>query len=263
MSRRGFLEAAGFTISAAAVSGCGRPEPERSLPFAIQPEGVIPGRMKHYASTCGGCSAGCGLLVGTRDGRPLKMEGLAERDGLQAHPLSQGGLCAIGQALPLGLYDSQRLAQPEKGGEQASWDEVDKAINEQLKHIKGGQRAVRVVTGSVTSPTLKATIDAFLADFDDGWHVTLDSVSSSAVLDAHAKTHGARVLPHYKFDQAQTFSAPGFPPSSSRRPGVLGVCRPKNTVRCRITSSSKGACRSPVPTPTCGTASLRANTERH
>ena len=209
MSRRGFLEAAGFTISAAAVSGCGRPDKARSLPFAIHPEGMIPGRMKHYASTCAGCSAGCGLLVGTRDGRPLKMEGLSARDGLQAHPLSQGGLCAIGQALPLGLYDSRRLAQPEKGGEQASWDEVDKAINKDLKQIKGGQRAVRVVTGTITSPTLKATIDAFLADFDDGWHVTLDNISSSAILDAHAKTHRARVLPHYKFDQAQVIASFG------------------------------------------------------
>ncbi|MCB9873568.1 MAG: hypothetical protein H6821_05255 [Planctomycetaceae bacterium] len=67
---------------------------------------MIPGRSQIYASTCAGCPAACGLLVGVRDGRPLKMEGMPE------HPLSQGSLYAIGQALPLSLYDSHRLTQP-------------------------------------------------------------------------------------------------------------------------------------------------------
>ena len=78
----------------------------RRFPLPSQPEGLVPGRTQSYASTCAGCPAGCGLLVGVRDGRPLKMEGMPE------HPLSRGGLCAIGQALPLGLYDSHRLAHP-------------------------------------------------------------------------------------------------------------------------------------------------------
>ena len=105
-SRRQFLEAAGFSISLAAVGGCGRAPVETALPFPIQPVGAEPGNLRNYASTCQGCPAACGLLVGTRDGRPLKMEGLPE------HPLSRGGLCAVGQALPLGLYDSHRLKQP-------------------------------------------------------------------------------------------------------------------------------------------------------
>ena len=106
MSRRRFLEAAGFTFSLVALNGCSRPSAELALPFTDQPEGLIPGRTQTYASTCSGCSAGCGLLVGVRDGRPLKMEGMPE------HPLSKGGLCAIGQALPLGLYDRHRLQHP-------------------------------------------------------------------------------------------------------------------------------------------------------
>ncbi|MCP4512493.1 MAG: [Fe-S]-binding protein, partial [Fuerstiella sp.] len=106
ISRRRFLEAAGFTFTLAALNGCSRPEAELALPLAEQPEGLIPGQMQSYASTCAGCPAACGLLVGVRDGRPLKMEGMPE------HPLSKGGLCAIGQALPLGLYDSHRLQHP-------------------------------------------------------------------------------------------------------------------------------------------------------
>ena len=193
-SRRQFLEAAGFTMSLAAISGCGRAPTEVALPFAIQPEGVVPGRMQSYASTCAGCSAGCGLLVGVRDGRPLKMEGMPE------HPLSAGGLCAVGQALPLGLYDSHRLTHPLADAKESDWATVDKEIKAKLKVSEG---AVVVVTNTVTSPTLQAEIDNFVNQFSNGRHVTFDAASSSAILDAHQQTHGTRVLPRYRFDRAK------------------------------------------------------------
>lgn len=195
-SRRQFLEAAGFTLSLATLSGCGRAPEVTALPFVDQPEGMIPGRSQIYASTCAGCPAACGLLVGVRDGRPLKMEGMPE------HPLSRGGLCAIGQAIPLGLYDRHRLTHPLASGKPSSWEDVDQAIKQRLSQIKTSGGAVRFVTSTVTSPTLKATIDAFLGQYEDAKHVTFDAVSSSAILDAHEKTHTARVLPHYKLDQA-------------------------------------------------------------
>ncbi len=196
LSRREFLEAAGFTLSLTTLGGCGRAPESTALPFVVQPEGMVPGRSQVYASTCGGCSAACGLLVGVRDGRPLKMEGMPE------HPLSRGGLCAIGQALPLALYDSQRLTTPLADGKVAEWQAVDRAIAGQLAQLKASDGGIRFVTNTVTSPTLQATIDAFLAPYQDARHVTLDAVSCSAILDAHEKTHGARVLPHYRFGQA-------------------------------------------------------------
>ena len=195
-SRRQFLEAAGFTMSLAAIGGCGRAPIETALPFAVQPEGLVPGRTRSYASTCTGCPAGCGLLVGVRDGRPLKMEGMPE------HPLSAGGLCAIGQALPLGLYDSHRLTHPLADGNEVDWNTVDQTIAERLPQL-GKQGSVVFVTSTVTSPTLKATIETFLESFDDGRHVTFDAVSSSAILEAHLRTHGERVLPRYHFNQAK------------------------------------------------------------
>ncbi len=197
VSRRQFLEAAGFSLSLAAVSGCGRAPVETALPFPVQPAGVIPGQLQYFASTCAGCPTACGLLVGTRDGRPLKMEGLPE------HPLSQGGLCAVGQALPIGLYDSHRLTGPLSAGESAEWATVDQEIIQVLGQIKEQRQAVRLVTPTITSPTLQAHVDAFLAQFENAKHIVLDAVSSSAILDAHEQTHSARVLPHYQLDKAQ------------------------------------------------------------
>lgn len=202
-SRRQFLEAAGFSLVITASGGCGRAPTRTALPFVDSPEGVLPGQTLTYASTCAGCSAACGLQVGVRDGRPLKMEGLPE------HPLSRGGLCAIGQALPLGLYDSHRLQQPLRNGQSTSWSDVDTAIANQLTRIAAEGGAVRFVTPTVTSPTLQEAIDSFLSQFRDARHITFDAISCSAILDAHEVTHGMRVLPHYQLDQSRVIVAFG------------------------------------------------------
>ena len=197
LDRRRFLEAAGFSLSVAAMSGCGRAPVEKALPSPIQPPGTIPGKIQYYASTCQGCSSACGLLVGTRDGRPLKMEGLPE------HPLSQGGLCAVGQALPIGLYDSHRLNGPLQEGKKSDWTTVDNEISQSLQDLQEQHQVVRFISPTITSPTLQAAIDRFLSQFEDAKHIVFDTVSNSAILDAHQETHAARVLPHYRFDRAE------------------------------------------------------------
>lgn len=123
-------------------------------------------------------------------------------EGLPEHPLSQGGLCAVGQALPIGLYDSQRFAGPLQNDKSTDWTTVDQQITQALDRIKTQPQAVRVVTPTVTSPTLQARIAAFVKQFPDGRHVVFDPNSSSAILDAHQQTHAARVLPHYHFERA-------------------------------------------------------------
>src|SRR5499427_5851138 len=191
-SRRGFLKAAGFAFAGAALTGCSRAPAEKALPYLIQLEGLIAGRAQHYASTCAGCSAGCGLLVKVRDGRPIKLEGNPDQ------AIGRGATCAVGQASILGLYDSLRLKQPLAGGNPAAWADVDKAIQARLHP----DTAVRYLSGTVPSPLKQSLIDRFLAQFQNARHVMYDALSASAILDAHQQTHGVRVLPHYRFDKA-------------------------------------------------------------
>ncbi|HRX80238.1 MAG TPA: 4Fe-4S dicluster domain-containing protein, partial [Pirellulaceae bacterium] len=101
------------------------------------------------------------------------------------------------------------LTQPLADGKAANWEDVDKAIADRLRGIKENGGAIRFVTSTVTSPTLQATIDAFLEGYEDTKHITFDAFSSSAILDAHEKTHGIRVLPHYKLDEANVIVAFG------------------------------------------------------
>ncbi|MHC5011367.1 MAG: 4Fe-4S dicluster domain-containing protein [Planctomycetota bacterium] len=196
VSRRAFLAAAGFGM-AGVMAACGRAPVQFTATWEEQPDGLVAGRALKYAATCAGCTAGCGLLVRTIDGRPIKVE------GNPGHPLSRGGVCAIGQAGVLPLYDSRRLSRPRIGGEDVTWAQADAAVTEGLAQVRATGGAVRVLTHTVTSPTTRAALASFVDTFADGRHVVYDPLSASAILDAHERTHGARVLPRYHFDRAR------------------------------------------------------------
>jgi molybdopterin-containing oxidoreductase family iron-sulfur binding subunit len=197
LSRRTFLKLAGFAFAGTALAGCQRAPVQYALSAIATPEGLVPGRSYDYPSTCGGCSSGCGLLVKNRDGRPIKLEGNPE------HPMSRGGLCAAGQASLLGLYDQQRLHDPLQGHQPAAWPEIDRAIGLQLDAIRKQKGAVRFLTGPLVSPTTRALLRRFLDTFADGRHVVQDPRSCSAILEAHRRTHGTRLLPHYHLEKAE------------------------------------------------------------
>ena len=201
LDRRSFLKAVGFSLGGAALSACGRGPAGEVISHLAQPEELVPGRASWYASTCAGCGAGCGTLVKSRDGRPLKLEGNPE------HPLSRGGLCAVGQASVLGLYDDHRLKAPLAAGKPSSWESVDALVVRALEGIiaKGG--SVRVLARTTTSPTLKAALERFLRRFKDGRLVVYDPLSISALLDAHERAFGVRALPRLRFERAEVIAS--------------------------------------------------------
>jgi molybdopterin-containing oxidoreductase family iron-sulfur binding subunit len=199
VSRRSFLRAAGFGVAAATLSACSR-APVRSIVSRLAgTEGLPAGRAYWIATTCGGCAAACGVLAKCVDGRPVKLE------GLPGHPISAGGLCAVGQAQVLSLYDSKRLAAPLAAGAKASWDTADAAVRAKLDAAKG---RVRLLTGTVHSPSTRAWIAEFQKRHG-AKHVAYDAISASAIADAHRETHGVRAVPRYRFDRARVIASFG------------------------------------------------------
>jgi len=130
VGRLDFLKLAGFSLAAVAASACQRPLGEKAIPYLNAPEAIVPGRAYFVASTCHGCPARCGILIKCRDGRPIKIEGNPD------HPLSRGGICAVGQAMVLGLYDSLRLGAPMLNGKTSDWSSVDAFIAQKLAAAK-------------------------------------------------------------------------------------------------------------------------------
>ena len=195
--RRSFLKAVGFGVAGMAISGCQKTPPTKAIPLLNQPAGVTPGRPMYYATACGACPARCGMLAKCRDGRPIKLEGLPD------HPDSAGGLCAVGQASLLGLYDRLRYQAPQHNGAAVDWESIDKSITDQVKSIDQSGREICFLTSTINSPTMQGCLDKFLAQFSNARQVTVDSISSSAIADAHEQTHGVRSIPHFRFDKAE------------------------------------------------------------
>ncbi|MFI5345557.1 MAG: 4Fe-4S dicluster domain-containing protein [Elusimicrobiota bacterium] len=196
VQRRDFLKILGAGFAALA-SGCDlRPPKDKILPYSEQAEGTVPGLARWYASTCAGCAAACGVLVKSRDGRPIKMEGNPD------HPLSRGGLCARGQATVLDLYDSERLKHPLAGIAQTSWAALDTTVEAGLANARRRGLKIRVLSQTTSSPSLDAAAAAFCARHG-AERVIYDSTSAAAIIEAHRLTHGRAVLPHYRFETAR------------------------------------------------------------
>ncbi len=200
-SRRGFLKLAGFGI-AGSFFACTRAPVQRAIPLLYPTEQVVPGDTVSYASTCRGCSAGCGILVRCREGRPIKIEGFRSFAGKPDHPISGGGTCAIGQASLLGLYDSRRIAGPLENGNAVTWKRLDEAMASGLQRASKAGKSVRFLSRSMNGPTTLARVNRFLAKFGDGAHVQYDVPSATAILQAHETTHGVKALPRYVIENA-------------------------------------------------------------
>ncbi|HTQ79105.1 MAG TPA: 4Fe-4S dicluster domain-containing protein, partial [Thermoanaerobaculia bacterium] len=196
-SRRDFLKVMGFSLAAATVASC-TPIPQRkAVPLVDEPEGLIPGVANYYATTCGGCAAGCGLLVKVRDGRPIKIEGNPDS------PLSQGGTCAVGQATVLSLYDDQRLKKPLLAKHPVSWQEADAAVIERLAGVARSGGRIVVLTGNLQSPATRQLLGEWLARYPGARHVVYEPVSAAALRQATAESFGRPVLPRYRLERAR------------------------------------------------------------
>jgi anaerobic selenocysteine-containing dehydrogenase len=63
-------------------------------------------------STCTLCPGGCGITVRKIDDRVVKIE------GMQGHPVNDGGICDLGAAGTQLLYGPTRVRTPKKPGKQ-------------------------------------------------------------------------------------------------------------------------------------------------
>ena len=73
--RRDFLKFLGFsTLAATLVASCEMPV-RKAIPYAIKPEDITPGVPNYYASTFSDGHDYASILVKTREGRPIKIEG--------------------------------------------------------------------------------------------------------------------------------------------------------------------------------------------
>jgi anaerobic selenocysteine-containing dehydrogenase len=192
-NRRDFLKVFGFGMTAAALTACVETPINKAIPYVVKPENVTPGVASWYASTCGGCSTGCGVLVKSREGRPIKIE------GNELHPMNLGGTCPVGQASVLNLYDSERLTAPRGPQGKIDWAGAEKAIGGAL----AGGGAVYVVSSTITSRSSRRVLKRFMEAFPGAKHVSYDSNSNYAFAKVHSQGKAELQVPSIDFSKAE------------------------------------------------------------
>jgi molybdopterin-containing oxidoreductase family iron-sulfur binding subunit len=202
MSRKKFL--ALVSASAAfAAAGCSNYRDKGAIvPYTKKPEEVQAGVANFYASTCAGCANACGILIKTREGRPIKV------DGNPDHPVNLGKVCATGQASVLNLYDPNRLRAPfyglssGKSTNALTWAQADAEITAALKRASDEGRRIVVVTKSTTSPTAKSVIEAFRVAYPTTDVVVYDESVDVPRRNAWKKCYGAGEPPVVAWEKA-------------------------------------------------------------
>ena len=195
-SRRDFLKVLGFSFGSAAIlASCRRPV-QLALPYVIQPPEITPGKSSYYATGFYDGHEYSGILVKTRDGRPIKIEGNS------LSPFNGEGTTARVQASVLSLYDDARLKYPTILNKKVTWEAIDEHIIAELHRINSQDGQIVLLTSSIISPSTIKLINDFGSVYKNFKWVQYDAVSYSAILEANLKCFGKALIPDYHFGKS-------------------------------------------------------------
>ncbi len=132
ISRRGFLRSAGTTAIGSAIAGAGTPSIAAAKPVE-QPK--IAGAT-NTTTICPYCAVGCGMIVSTKNGKVVRVEGDPD------HPINEGSLCSKGAGLYQVANNENRLNKIRyraPGGtewEEKSWEWALERIAQKVKKTR-------------------------------------------------------------------------------------------------------------------------------
>jgi len=209
ISRRDLLQyigAGGIGVAGGILYGEGvQRNVEFLIPQVVPPEDYSPGVASWYNTVCNQCSAGCGISVRIREGKAKKIE------GNPVHPVSQGRLCARGQAGLNALYNPDRIRSPLQNATQQgfgnaaeiSWDEALTTIGSRIGRLKieGNASRVRLLSGQVRGH-LDELFAQFMSLLGSDHYQQYDFTYPSALMAANKMSFGTDVLPYYDIKNA-------------------------------------------------------------
>jgi menaquinone reductase, molybdopterin-binding-like subunit len=220
MDRRNFIKLTAVTGTSATLASCGNPE--HQLIRFVPEEEHVPGVAEWKPSVCPLCHAGCGLLVRVMEGDAevirqgqtgLIRMGLAKKlEGNPAHPISQGKLCARGQAAIQVTYHPDRIRHPLKrtgsrGSSQfaeISWDDALKELVGQLNGLVAGgnQQALAFLKRPATGMR-DELVSQFLTRFGAPPAIFFELFSDEVLRYANLLSFGKRQLPTFDLANAR------------------------------------------------------------
>jgi molybdopterin-containing oxidoreductase family iron-sulfur binding subunit len=219
-TRRGFLKIVGASAAVGATA-CAPNKEEHLIPRVRSDARQIPGSPIWYATTCTECSAGCGVLAKSLDGRVIKVEGnplatvnghfLGRKHGV-ASDAGEGerraGLCALGHSALQNLYDPDRIREPLRRNPDTSASGASKFIP-----VKWGEALGEVATAlskhGKDNLFLTGELTGAKRKLIQAWgqraaiqHVTYDLMQPEGLVRASEAVFGIAKVPEFHFDRA-------------------------------------------------------------
>jgi len=196
INRREMLKLAAASAALAGLSACTKLPTEKIVPYVKPPEEIIPGRPLFYATSMPLAGVSTGLLVESHVGRPTKIEGNPD------HPGSLGGTDVFAQSAVLTLYDPDRSQTVMREGHIGSWGAFVTAIGNARSQLSPKGAGLRILTETVTSPSLAAQIRALLTEFPEAkWH-QYEPFNRDNEREGARLAFGKPVNTVYQFDKA-------------------------------------------------------------
>jgi MoCo/4Fe-4S cofactor protein with predicted Tat translocation signal len=197
LGRRRFLQLMGASLGLAGLSACAAKRPEDIVPYVRQPEEITLGEPLYFATAMTVSGIATGLLVQSREGRPVKIE------GNPLHPGSLGATDIFSQASILTLYDPDRSQTVTYLGEISTWSAFLGALRGALAAQRGRQGAgIRILTETISSPTLADQLKNILAAYPAAkWH-QWEPIGQHGSRAGSQLAFGEYVNTIYRFDKA-------------------------------------------------------------
>jgi molybdopterin-containing oxidoreductase family iron-sulfur binding subunit len=185
LGRRQVLRLMAASIALGGLAGCDTKYGGNLIPAVTIPPNIIPAVPNFYATAHVLDGYASGVVVKHVMGRPVNVDGNPE------HPASLGAIDVYGQAQLLDFYDPDRSAEIMQGNIPAARVNLDAALSDQRVHLAAGHGAgLRILTGSVTSPTLIAQIEAVQQQYPEAQWIQWDPISRDAARQASWIAYG-------------------------------------------------------------------------
>ena len=194
-NRRDFMKMMGFSVAAASLAACEAPV-RKAIPYVVKPENIDPSIPNYYATTYIDGGDVCSLVVKTREGRPIKI------NGNENSSLTNGKVNAQIEASVLSLYDKERLTNPLLDNEPISWADLDKSLTRKLRSVASRGGSIRIVSNSISSPSTQNAINIFKTAYPGTTQVMYDPQPVSGIIEAHEAAFGKSVFPGIDLSRA-------------------------------------------------------------
>jgi molybdopterin-containing oxidoreductase family iron-sulfur binding subunit len=176
LDRRQALKLMAASLVLGGLSGCDEKFASALIPAVRMPPNIVPGMPNYYATAHVLDGYASGIVVKQAMGRPVKVEGNPQ------HPASLGATDVFAQATLLDFYDPDRAAEISEGGLPSERHLFSAALAAERAAAAGRHGAgLRILTGTVTSPTLTAQLQALLRQFPEARWIQWDPISRDAV----------------------------------------------------------------------------------